>query len=150
VKRRRARHVGVIMSDKAGYEIAYRMGWVIKYLYDHCKIPGKNMNQFESGIDVWKNHLAFNDMLAMVAAAEHSYDRAPDSPPVLEKIKDPYTVAHIVLATKKMHNITLRTLDENAERAFIPNTRFKRMLQQIGVEFLKNVEGATLGGTIQK
>ena len=43
------------MSDKAGNEISYRMGWVIKWLYDKCKTPGGNLSQFESGLDVWKN-----------------------------------------------------------------------------------------------
>lgn len=136
--------------NKVRPEIIYRMAWVIKYLYDKCKMPAKgNILQFESALDPWKNNQAFYTMMADIAVAEHSQHKAPDKSPKLDKIKDPYLIAHVLQATKVLNNMTKATLAEYAEKAFIPNTKFKRLLQQLGVEFLDACATATIPEAVQ-
>jgi hypothetical protein len=144
--------VSLIPTDindlNAGRNLASRIAWVLLALYKKVKLP-KNKTEINMNRTIGLN--AFAKLMAAVALAEHTNIEVP-AKVVIEPITDAQIAGYVYGCINHLGQLCSKyelSFEDIAKRAYLPDTKFKRKLLLIGVDFIEIVSTA-ISGNVQQ
>jgi hypothetical protein len=137
----------IILQHQASNLIS-RIGWVIFFLQKKVKLS-KKAEIPTANPQIVAN--VFSKLLSKVALAQHDHSGGPDVAPQFNPITSPLVAVYLNQCAGQVCFMSKHfTLPDLYERAFIPNTKFKRQLQQIGLELINDIASAAVSESVRQ
>lgn len=128
-------------NDLTGGELFQRTAWVIHALAKKCK-PKLHGDMYDTDLQPHDNVNALSKLMSGVgwlSVHKELPDREIPSAAKIEPITDTHLRGHVQQAINRIWNLQQVPIEDLAEKAFIPHTKFKRGLTQLGLNFLNDV-----------